>query len=61
MEKKQKFIKTTDEHTAKILRDAGYIELAKEGSHFVFINDYDKTTFSSDDGKKVYYTNKLTF
>ena len=37
--KKKPFIKTSDEGVAKILREAGYPELKKEGSLFVFIND----------------------
>lgn len=57
---KQKFIKTSDEHTAKLLRDAGYVELAKEGNRFVFINDINKTEFSSSD-VKINYSNKLCF
>ena len=37
--KKKPFIKTSDEGVAKILREAGYPELNKEGSLYVFIND----------------------
>ena len=37
--KKKPFIKTSDEGVAKILRDAGYPELEKEGNLFVFINN----------------------
>lgn len=54
------FIKTSDEHTAKLLRDAGYVELAKEGNRFVFINDISKADFSSSD-MKMNYSNKLCF
>ena len=44
---KQHFIKTKDEHTANILRESGLIELEKEGSFWVFVNDISKINFSS--------------
>ena len=57
---KQKFIKTSDEQTANLLREAGYVELAKEGNRFVFINDSNKMDFSSSD-LKLNYSDKLCF
>lgn len=57
---KNKFVKTSDENTAKILREAGLHELAKEGNKWVFINEPDKVVFSSDDNA-MHYTNILTF
>ena len=54
------FIKTDDEQTAKLLREAGFPELAKEGSKWVFVNQGNKIEFSSDD-KKMTHTNILTF
>lgn len=59
MNKNSHFLKTSDEHTANLLRGVGFQELAKEGSYWVFIND-NKIVFSSDD-KKIHYTDKLTF
>lgn len=55
------FIKTSDEHTAILLREAGLPELAKEGNKWVFVNDHDNVVFSSDENKKMFYTNKLSF
>lgn len=57
----KKFIKTTDEDTAKLLREAGFQELTKEGSRYVFVNDTDKINFSSDVMKDVQTTNILHF
>ena len=54
------FIKTSDEQTANLLREAGYVELAKEGNRFVFINDLNKIDFSSSD-LKLNYSDKLCF
>lgn len=51
------FVKTQDEQTAKILRDAGFQELNKEGNFFVFINN-GKLNFS--DNKNVIYTNIIS-
>lgn len=50
------FLKTSDESTAKLLRDSGLQELPKEGLFFVFINN-GKMNFS--DNKNVIFTNKL--
>ena len=57
---KNHFIRTSDEHTATILREAGLPELAKEGKYWVFVNKENKQTFSSDD-MKLNYSNKLCF
>ena len=55
----QNFVKTSDEETAKRLREAGFVELAKEQNRWVFLNksQYD---FSQSD-MKVSFDNKLTF
>lgn len=60
MVKKQHFIRTTDKATADALRAEGYVELAKEGNTYVFLNDFDKN-FSEDtiDMKKVNISNKI--
>lgn len=57
---KGKFIKTSDENTAQILRESGLHELAKEGNKWVFVNEPNKVVFSSDDNA-MHYTNILTF
>jgi len=57
---KLNFVCTTDEQTAKTLRELGYPELPKDGSRWVFVNTQDKKMFSSDD-LKVHYTDILTF
>ena len=58
---KNNFIKTSDEQTANLLREAGLQELPKEGDKWVFVNS-DKVTFSSSDiMKKMSYTNILCF
>lgn len=53
------FIKTSDEQTAQLLRDAGLQELDKDGSLWVFINEPTKIDFSSNDMKNVHSTNIL--
>lgn len=53
-----KFIKTQDFATAEQLRALQFTELPKQGSFFVFIND-GKVTFSSEEKKKMVYTNKI--
>lgn len=58
---KQHFIKTTDKHTAELLREAGLKELAKEGSRWVFINEPNKLDFSTEDMKSIHSTNTLCF
>lgn len=50
------FIQTQDEGTAIQLRSLGFTELPKQGSFFVFIND-GKANFSSEEKKKMVYTN----
>lgn len=58
---KKNFIKTTDKHTAELLREAGLKELAKEGNRWVFINEPNKLDFSTDDQKNIHATNILCF
>ena len=60
MGNKQFFIHTSDEETAEKLRELGYEELPKEGSQWVFINNTN-LTFSTDDGMKLNFTDKITF
>lgn len=55
------FIKTSDEQTAQLLRDAGLQELDKDGGLWVFINEPTKIDFSSNDMKNVHSTNILHF
>lgn len=57
---KDYFVKTTDAETAQMLREAGLVELEKDGSHWVFINDPSKLNFSQVDAK-VSFDNKLNF
>ena len=60
MDKKQHFIRTTDEDTAKSLREAGFTELKKEGSVFVFLNDWSKNFSKNNiDEKKVNMSNRV--
>lgn len=56
---KQNFIKTSDEHTAKLLRQSGLTELPKEGSMWVFVNDNNKITM--EEMKGVQLTDILRF
>ena len=53
------FVKTSDEETAKKLREAGFVELAKEGTRWVFVNK-GQFDFSQSD-MKVTFDNKLMF
>lgn len=53
------FIQTQDEETAIQLRSLGFTELPKQGSFFIFIND-GKANFTSDEKKKLVYTNILS-
>ena len=55
-----KFVKTSDEHTADLLRKAGFQELAKEGKRWVFINEVGKLNFSDKD-YNVSFDSKLIF
>ena len=57
---KEYFVKTTDAETAKMLREAGLVELEKDGPRWVFINDPSKMNFSQVDAK-VSFDNKLNF
>ena len=59
--KKHNFVKTSDEYTASLLREAGLPELAKEGDKWVFLNDPDKINFSMDDVKGCQTTDVLHF
>ena len=54
------FVKTTDEATANYLRQAGFTELPKEGSHWVFLNDSKLFANYSNDGLKVNLSNTLS-
>ena len=56
---KQHFIRTSDEHTANLLRKAGFVELPKESGMWVFVNN-NKIVFSSD-GAKITYSDVITF
>ena len=56
---KSNFIQTSDEATAKQLRELGFQELPKQNGRWMFINS-DKIVFSKDD-MKIQYTNMLTF
>ena len=53
------FIKTQDVPTSEQLRQLGFTELPKQGSFFVFIND-GKANFSSEEKKKLIFTNIMT-
>lgn len=55
-----RFVKTSDEETAQRLRQAGFVELAKEGSRWVFLNEIGKVDFSQSD-MKVSFDNILMF
>lgn len=57
----KKFVKTSDEQTANLLRDAGLHELAKEGNKWVFVNEPDKLNFSADETKNIEQSNILCF
>lgn len=56
----KKFIKTTDEDTAKKLREQGFTEINEGAAKgvYCFVNDA-KLIF--EDEKKLTYTNTLTF
>ena len=58
---KQNFVKTSDEYTANLLREAGLTELPKEGNKWVFINDGDKKNFSISGMKECHTTDILCF
>lgn len=52
------FIKTSDAELAQTLRLQGFKELKKQGKFFVFINN-GKANFSSEQEKRLVYTNKM--
>lgn len=54
----EKFIKTQDAELANTLRTLGYKELKEQGKFFVFINN-GKVNFSTEEKKKLIYTNKM--
>jgi hypothetical protein len=54
----EKFIKTQDAELANTLRTLGYKELRAQGKFFVFINN-GKVYFSTEEKKKLIYTNKM--
>ena len=56
----KQFISTTDKQTADILREYGYQELPKQGSHWVFVNKPEEVMFANDN-TKIAYTDILTF
>ena len=53
------FIKTDSEETAQKLRNKGFIELKKQGSWYVFVNETDKIV--DFDKSHLTYTNILNF
>lgn len=57
----KKFIKTSDEETANLLRASGLMELAKEGDKWVFVNEINKIQFSKDKMKDAHTTDILHF
>ena len=57
--KKKTFVRTSDEATAKRLREAGFTELKESSTtSYCFLND-GKLKFSSEDEKNVIYTDKM--
>lgn len=48
---KKNFVKTTDEHTAEYLRKHGFVELPKEGNHWVFLNEATIADFENENLK----------
>ena len=57
----KKFIKTSDEETANLLRASGLMELAKEGDKWVFVNEINKIQFSKDKMRDAHTTDILHF
>lgn len=53
------FIKTSDQYTAALLRNAGLKELEKEDGKWVFVNEPDKLNYSLKDMKDCHKTNIL--
>ena len=60
MNNKDLFIKTSDEHTAELLRESGLPELEKENDKYVFANRPNTVEFASDN-MKMHFTNIVTF
>ena len=60
MDNKMYFIKTTDEDTAKRLREAGFEELPKEGNHWIFLNNTSQIAGFSSDGLKMNFSNIIS-
>lgn len=56
----KKFINTSDEETAEVLRKCGFVELPKSGKYWVFVNEPGKIQFSNGDWK-MSFTDKLMF
>lgn len=57
----KKFVKTSDEETANLLRSYGLTELAKEGNRWVFVNEPNKITFSINELKECHASDTLLF
>lgn len=55
------FVKTKDPDVAEQLRDAGFIELAKEGNRFVFLNEPTKIDRLNFADVNLNYDDKLMF
>ena len=55
------FVKTSDPDVAKQLREAGFVELAKEGDRFVFLNEIVKFDRMNFEKKKVDFDSMLMF
>jgi len=53
------FVKTSDEETARRLREAGFVELAKEDSKWVFLNEGGKLNFEENKDLKITYNDML--
>lgn len=56
---KYNFIKTSDKETKELLLSEGFKLISQEGSVYTFLND--KTFSFEDKGKKIQYSNMLTF
>lgn len=62
--KENYFVKTSDPDTATYLREAGFPELAKEGTRWVFVNclnELQNFDFSNNKLNDIQFNNKLTF
>lgn len=61
MENKKKFIKTTDEKTAKQLLVAGFRQVSQIGSVYTFVNEIpERFNFDVIDKKMIVFDNKLS-